>query len=295
MEIQNPHDKFFKAVISQLKYARELISIKLPEQIKAQLDWEKLRQEPGSFIDEEYKEHFTDALFSIPYKNREVLIGILVEHKSHPDPKVFLQLLRYQSNIYASMEKMPILIQLFYHGQKKWDLPLSFFESLDLDDEDKELFRGSILDFQYQLVDLSSEEHTHLKLSLELRSILYVLKNIWCLHEAEYIRSFYHEFLSELRVLDNELWKKVLDYWLGAARLKSEEELLKYIPKEEENIMKSVMTQLLEKGKAEGKAEGNAEERVEVAKAMLAEGEPASSKIAEVDWPLRSRDQQTQI
>ena len=96
MEIQNPHDKFFKAVISQLKYARELISIKLPEQMKAQLDWEKLRQEPGSFIDEEYKEHFTDALFSIPYKNKKVLIGILVEHKSHPDPKVFSQLLRYQ-------------------------------------------------------------------------------------------------------------------------------------------------------------------------------------------------------
>ena len=96
MEIQNPHDKFFKALISQVKYARELISIKLPEEIKTQLDWEELRQEPGSFIDEKYKESFTDALFSIPYKNKEVLIGILVEHKSHPDPKVFSQLLRYQ-------------------------------------------------------------------------------------------------------------------------------------------------------------------------------------------------------
>ena len=130
MEIQNPHDKFFKAVISQLEYAKELISIKLPEEIKTQLDWEKLRQEPGSFIDEDYKEHFTDALFSISYKNKEVLIAVLVEHKSHPDPKVFSQLLRYQSNIYASKGKIPILIQLFYHGQKKWDLPLSFFESL---------------------------------------------------------------------------------------------------------------------------------------------------------------------
>ena len=96
MEIQNPHDKFFKAVISQIEYAKELISIKLPEEIKTQLDWEGLRQESGSFIDEKYKESFSDALFSIPYKNKEVLIGILVEHKSHPDPKVFSQLLRYQ-------------------------------------------------------------------------------------------------------------------------------------------------------------------------------------------------------
>ena len=40
MEIQNPHDKFFKAIISQVKYAKELISIKLPEGMKSQLDWE---------------------------------------------------------------------------------------------------------------------------------------------------------------------------------------------------------------------------------------------------------------
>ena len=159
---------------------------------------------------------------------------------------------------------MPILIQLFYHGQKKWDLPLSFFESLDLDDEDKEVFRGKVLDFQYQLVDLCSEEYTRLNLSLELRSILYVLKNIWRLHKAEYIRSFFHEFLSKLRYLDPELWKKIVDYWMGAARLKSGKELLKHIPKKEENIMKSVMTQLLEKGRAE--------EKTEVAKTMLSKG-----------------------
>ena len=175
------------------------------------------------------------------------------------------------------------MIQLFYHGQKKWDLPLSFFESLDLDDEDKELFRGNVLDFQYQLIDLSSEEYTHLKLSLELRSILYVLKNIWCLHEAEYIHSFFQEFLSKLRILDSELLKKVLAYWLGFVRI-DPEELIKHIPKEEENIMKSTMTQLLEKGMEKGiekgKAEGRAEERAEVAKTMLLKG-LASSEISE--------------
>ena len=159
------------------------------------------------------------------------------------------------------------MIQLFYHGQKKWDLPLSFFESLGLDDEDKELFRGNVLDFQYQLIDLSSEEYTDLKLSLELRSILYVLKNIWRLHEAEYIRSFYHEFLSKLRDLDSELWKKVVDYWLGFVSVKPEE-LLRHIPKEEEHIMKSTMTQLLEKGMEKA------------AKAMLLKG-VASSDISE--------------
>ena len=107
MAIQNPHDKFFKAVISQIEYAKGLISIKLPEGMKTQLDWGRLRQEPGSFIDEDYKEHFTDALFSIPYKDKDVLIAVLVEHKSHPDPKVFSQLLRYQSNIYARSNKYP--------------------------------------------------------------------------------------------------------------------------------------------------------------------------------------------
>ena len=155
---------------------------------------------------------------------------------------------------------------------------------MDLDDEDKELLRGNVLDFQYQLIDLSSEEYTHLKLSLKLRSILYVLKNIWRLHEAEYISSFYHEFLSELRVLDNELWKKVVAYWLGFVRI-DPEELIKHIPKEEENIMKSTMTQLLErgmeKGREEGMEKGMEKGREEVAKAMLMEGDPIP-KIAKM-------------
>ena len=114
-----------------------------------------------------------------------------------------------------------------------------------------------VLDFQYQLVDLSSEEYTDLKLSLELRSILYVLKNIWYLHEAKYIYAFSHEFLSKLRVLDDKLWKKVVDYWLGFVDIKPEE-LIRHIPKEEEEIMKSTMTQLLERGMEKGKIE-NAE------------------------------------
>ena len=175
------------------------------------------------------------------------------------------------------------MIQLFYHGQKKWNLPLSFLESLDLDDEDRELLRGNVLDFQYQLLDLSSEEYTHLKLSLELRSILYALKNIWRLHEAEYISSFYHEFLSELRVLDNELWKKVVAYWLGFVRI-DPEELLKHIPVKEDHIMKSTMTQLLERGMEKGmekgreegmekgREEGMEKGKVEVAKTMLSKG-----------------------
>ena len=277
MDIQNPHDKFFRAIISQPEYAGQLISINVPKEISVQLDWKRLRQVPGSFIDEGYKESFTDALFSIPYrgKKKDVLIGILVEHKSYPDPKVFSQLLRYQSNIYSSMEKMPILLQLFYHGKEKWNLPLSFFESLDLGSEDKDLFRGSVLDFQYQLIDVSSEEYNDLRLSLEIRSILYTLKNIWHLHKREYIRAFFHEFLSKLRRVDNELYKKIVDYWWGFVKVKPEE-ILKHISQKEENIMKSTMTQLLERGRAEGIEtgieKGREEGKIEAAQAMLQKG-----------------------
>ena len=253
MDIQNPHDKFFKSVISQSEYAGQLISMNVPKEISVQLDWKRLRQMPGSFIDKGYKESFTDALFSIPYRGKEedVLIGVLVEHKSYPDPKVFSQLLRYQSNIYSSMGKMPILLQLFYHGKEKWNLPLSFFESLDLKSEDRELFRGNVLDFRYQLIDVSSEEYNNLNFSLEIRSILYTLKNIWHLHKREYIRAFSHEFLSKLRRTDYELYKKIVDYWWGFVSIEPEE-ILKHISQKEENIMKSTMTQLLERGRADG-------------------------------------------
>ena len=64
---------------------------------------------------------------------------------------------------------------------------------------------------------------------------------------------------------------------MGAARLKSKKELLKHIPKEEENIMKSVMTQLLEKGMEKDEEKKAAE----VTKTMLIEGDPIP-KIARV-------------
>ena len=138
-----------------------------------------------------------------------------------------------------------------------------FYES-----EDKELFRGNVLDFRYQLIDVSSEEYNNLNFSLEIRSILYTLKNIWHLHEREYIRAFSHEFLSKLRRTDAGLYKKIVDYWWGFVKVKPEE-ILKHVFQKEENIMKSTMTQLLERGIKKGKAEGIEEGKLEDTRTML--------------------------
>ena len=69
---------------------------------------------------------------------------------------------------------------------------------------------------------------------------------------------FFHEFLSDLRKVDNELYKKIVDYWWGFVSIEPEE-ILKHISQKEENIMKSTMTQLLERGIMQGKAEGKVE------------------------------------
>ena len=162
------------------------------------------------------------------------------------------------------------------HLESMW-----FFNTL-LRSEDREFFRGNVLDFRYQLIDVSSEEYNNLNFSLEIRCILYTLKNIWHLHEREYIRAFSHEFLSKLRRTDAGLYKKIVDYWWGFVKVKLEE-ILKHISQKEENIMKSTMTQLLERGRADGIETGIKKGRTETnfrnAQAMLQKGYPLTDII----------------
>ena len=64
-DIANPHDKFFKEVLSRLEVARDFILYYLPSDIVGLFDVESLEIRKDSFIDKELKEHFSDILFLV--------------------------------------------------------------------------------------------------------------------------------------------------------------------------------------------------------------------------------------
>ena len=60
-----------------------------------------------------------------------------IEHKSYKDKKVILQLLSYMLKMWkrdmGDKRPLRIIIPLvFYHGRKKWDIPVKFRENINL-------------------------------------------------------------------------------------------------------------------------------------------------------------------
>ena len=84
---ENIHDKFFRETFAEPVMAAEFLRHYLPPDLAAALDLDRLEVLKESFVDEEFKEHFSDLLCRVPLKTGSaVFIYILIEHKSSPAP-----------------------------------------------------------------------------------------------------------------------------------------------------------------------------------------------------------------
>ncbi|MFN3983631.1 MAG: Rpn family recombination-promoting nuclease/putative transposase, partial [Caldilinea sp.] len=61
-DIINPHDKFFKEMLTQPEAARSFLRDFLPPSVVEQLDLSRLQVVKDSFIDETLQEHFSDLV-----------------------------------------------------------------------------------------------------------------------------------------------------------------------------------------------------------------------------------------
>ncbi len=281
MEIQNPHDTFIKEIIAEKKYAVELLSASLSEKLSAMLDWTKIRKEPGSFIDEEHREVRSDALFSVSFKGSgELQIYALLEHKSYPYAQIHIQLLEYMCSIYKEQvrqKREPTLVVpvVFYHGREKWSYPVSFLDIFKLPDDAKEILKENVLNFSYCIFDLNVRQYGKMNFSSNMQSSLFALHHYWHFRQEEYLREFGSR-VGELIKDDPGFLEKILAYLMSAAKLELKE-LYKHIPEKEVMKNMGIVELMVEQKKAEAKAEA----KVEVAKAMLMEGDPVS-KIAKM-------------
>lgn len=83
-DIGNPHDRFFREVFSRLELSSEFLSKQLPPAIAATLDFSTLDLRPGSFLDEELQQYYSDLLFRVNLQTgRPAYIYVLLEHKSY--------------------------------------------------------------------------------------------------------------------------------------------------------------------------------------------------------------------
>ena len=90
------HDAFFKQVLTDPALASVFLREHLPSDVAVLLGPELPEPIPGSFVDEELRQHHSDLLFRVHLKTGvDAFTYVLMEHKSSPDPGARLQLLRY--------------------------------------------------------------------------------------------------------------------------------------------------------------------------------------------------------
>ena len=66
--VVNPHDKFFKEMLSHIDRARDFISHALPIEIAEKLDLKNLQLDSNSYIDNQLETGFSDVVYNCHYK-----------------------------------------------------------------------------------------------------------------------------------------------------------------------------------------------------------------------------------
>ena len=206
MKIMTPHDKFFKETMSKLEVTESFLENYLPEQIKALINFEKLKLEKDTFIDETLKETYADLLFKTDINGREGYIYFLFEHKSYISKTVAFQLLKYMTAIWEAkiteenQGELPIIIPLiFYQGKEKWNIGNSFGEIIKGYGELPPDIKKYIPDFEYLLYDISKYKDEDIKGIAYLQSYITIIRDIF-VDGKDFLESLFRaiEYLKEL-------------------------------------------------------------------------------------------------
>ncbi len=151
--IREFNDRGAKWLLESPQNVEGLIAV-VAADIYKHLDFSRMKRLPTSLIPATLRKQEADLIFRIPFRTvegeseREILIFLLVEHQSKPDPLMGFRLLYYMVLIWDQQrtewqEKkipqeewnfLPIIPVVFYTGAETWDTPLTLASMMDLPD-----------------------------------------------------------------------------------------------------------------------------------------------------------------
>ena len=264
-DIANPHDRFFKEVISREDVARDFVLHYLPADIVDFLDVDSLEIRKDTFVDKDLMEHFSDLLYAVNLKSKgPAYVYLLFEHKSFSDPLTSLHLMRYMVRIWEQALKQgearplpPIIPVVIYHGRVKWKAGLEFCNLFDL----PKGLENLVPNFRYLLCDLSHYSDEDIKGAVMLRAAFLLLKHIFSEDLGERLPEIL-KLLSNLvkKRSGSDYLETILRYVAsGSDKITKEdiENAVRDVLKEKgDNIMPTVAEQWIEQGIQQGMQQG---------------------------------------
>lgn len=255
--ISDPHDSFFRETFSRREVAEDFLQNYLPPAIAAGIDWTSLEIAKDSFVEKALRKHFSDLVYSARYDGQEIKIYLLLEHKSHPDVWVSLQLLRYQVRIWELHRKQrpgqalpPILPLVLYHGAERWRMADRFLALFgELDDQ----LLPYVPAFRYELCDLNLPDAGAIRGKVLNRLILLALKRVFDSEPKQALA----EILPLVREILNretalEMLEVLLRYYVQASKALDEEAIRQLIDSDGDNAMQTFIDRYIEQGRQQG-------------------------------------------
>ena len=118
------HDHFFRSAMTEPKVIQEFFQRYLPVDIKKITDWESIKLEKDSFIDDKLKLQIVDMLYSANFDDRKGYFYVIVEQQSTVDKLMSFRLLKYmlaimERHIKRTGEKqLPVVYPLVFFSGK---------------------------------------------------------------------------------------------------------------------------------------------------------------------------------
>jgi len=179
-QIANPHDLFFKEMLSRREVASHFLAHYLPPEIAKLLDLTTLGSSKETFVDSALRAHYSDMLYTVKMRTgAEAYVYMLFEHKSYPDRQIAFQLLRYMVRIWEQALRQgkalaPIFPITVYHGSAPWQVGVHLSDLIHAPAE----LMPFLPDYRYWLFDLSQYSDADLKTEVMSGVVLLTMKYI---------------------------------------------------------------------------------------------------------------------
>jgi predicted transposase YdaD len=191
--VHDPHDKFFKESFGRKELVVPFLQRVLPESLCAEMAWESVELEAGSFLDEALTLRSSDLLFSAKWSGKDALLYCLFEHQSTPDGLMPLRLLRYMVRIWdrwlqghEGAPKLPLIIPVvLYQGLGGWTAAPDLRALVDVPEAVGPAWESYVPTFCYRVVDAHDEAEQKRLEGLVVGHLLSLLASVMLTKDEE--------------------------------------------------------------------------------------------------------------
>lgn len=277
-KINKQHDPLTRKFLTDVSVAREFLAIYLAPEIRAKCDFNSLKIESGSYIEDDLSIHCSDIVYQLDLinNNGSAYIYTLIEHQSSAIKLMPLRILKYQLAIIQKhldnnkSDKLPLVIPLvFYNGKKTpYPYPINIAELF----ADQEIYHNYPLG-KFKLIDLTVIDDSEILKHGKLAILEVLVKHI---HHRDFMQII-ELVIKALRIghesgINGGLVDGAFSYLINAREDEEVKELVSRIKQEvayyEENVMTYADT-LRREGRQQGHQEGKKEAEIEIIRRLF--------------------------